>query len=174
MAEADFLDRCAQHLSRADLAEIVAIPSILSSDAEPGELRSTFIGAYAGWERGFRNELALLRAKRNGTDAAAWLKAGCSDPGQAAAAAACFSIADPLEAEMAYERERWSAMERLSALHAFDLDAIAAYRLKLAIAVRLQSFQAERGRAAYARIYDEILRPAATRGAETTESGVQA
>lgn len=174
MTEAEFLERCAISLSREDLAEVRAIPSMLAEGRVPGNLRSGFLRAFMEWERGFRNELALLRAKRYGEDASPWLKEGRSEPGQAQSASSCFGINDPLEAELALERERWAAIDRLSALHAFDLDAIAAYRLRLAIAARVQSFERQRGTAAYSRMYDDIIRPAAARDAETTESGVQA
>lgn len=174
LSEADFLSACRRNLTHEDMAEIARIPEVFGEPGRPSGFRSSFLAAFVAWERGFRNELALLRSREHGTDPSPWMRDAVSEPTQAQAAAACFAARDPLEAELAVERERWGAAERLCSLHTFDLDAIAAYRLKLAINSRIQSFDRGRGAEGYARLYRDILGPAGTGGAESTLSGVQA
>ncbi|NTW38142.1 MAG: hypothetical protein HGB17_19020 [Syntrophobacteraceae bacterium] len=107
-------------------------------------------------------------------DQGRWLREARIESSQTQAAASCFAARDPLEAEISLERERWNTVQRLSSLHAFDLDTIAAYMLMLQISARIASFDRERGAAGYGRLYSDILGPAGTGGAETKPSGVQA
>lgn len=173
MTEESFLQLCARNLSAEDFAEVRDAVSAIADEKLPSATRSAFLSAFLAWERGFRNELAVLRAKALGIGAEEWIRPDGASEDASRAAAACFAARNPLEAETALERERWACIERLSSLHTFDLDAIVAYRLKLAISTRLGAFDPERGRNGYRRLYDDILGPA-NGGADTAKSGVQA
>jgi hypothetical protein len=183
--EAEFLARCRRFLDPDDFAEIDSCLDRLLAPGEPHATRSAFLGQFIAWERAFRRQLALLRAQAAGKDFSRYLTASPSvgDSAHAAlaatnqaaaqAVASCFASADPYLAELAVEKERWLAAERLSAFASFDLDFIAAYRIKLNVACRLARLEKAKGEAGYRRIYDEIL-GGAPGAAETQSSGVQA
>jgi len=163
---AEFLAQCQRHLSQGDYKEVAEAIAVLGAENAPAAFASPLLAKFAAWERTFRNELSRLRAKRAGVREDANLRPGALSDEAGRAAAACFAIEDPYQAELALERERWNAIERLAPLAAFDLDFIVAYRLKLAINERLALLSAEAGAAGYRRLYDDIL----GRAARSTES----
>ena len=173
LSSADFIALSARHLSPEDYREVEGAIAVLHADGLPSGLRSPLLARFADWERTFRNELSRLRAKRAGFREDAFAKPAGRDDEAGRAAAACFAVDDPYQAELALERERWNALDHLAPLAAFDLDFIIAYRLKLAINARLASFGAEAGAAGYRRLYDDIL-GRAPRLAETDTLGVYA
>jgi hypothetical protein len=170
---AEFLEQCRRHLSGDDYKEVAGAIAVLSADEAPSAFGSPLLTKFAAWERTFRNELSRLRAKRAGAREDANLRSSARNDEAGRAAAACFAIEDPYQAELALERERWNAIERLAPLAAFDLDFIVAYRLKLAINERLALLSAEAGAAGYRRLYDDIL-GRADRSTETDTSGEHA
>ncbi len=169
----EFLAQCQRHLSKDDYKEVADVLAVLSADAAPAVFSSQFLTRFAAWERTFRNELSRLRAKRAGVREDASLRPAARSDEAARAAAACFLIEDPYQAELALERERWNAIERLAPLAAFDLDFIVAYRLKLAINERLAKLSVESGVDGYRRLYNDILGRAA-RSTETDTLGEHA
>ena len=170
---AEFLAQCQRHLSGDDYKEVAGAIAVLSADAAPPSFGSPLLAKFSAWERTFRNELSRLRAKRAGAREDANLRSAARNDEAGRAAAACFAIEDPYQAELALERERWNAVERLAPLATFDLDFIVAYRLKLAINERLALLSAEAGAAGYRRLYDDIL-GRADRSTETDTSGEHA
>jgi hypothetical protein len=62
-----------------------------------------------------------------------------------------------LQAELFLERQRWNAVESMAAGSDFQVDSIVAYRIKLDIAIRIDTFISETGRRNYMNLYDEIL-----------------
>ena len=173
LGSAEFLEQCRRHLSKDDYMEVARAIAVLSADEAPTAFGSPLLAKFAAWERTFRNELSRLRAKRAGAREDANLRSSARDDEAGRAAAACFAIEDPYQAELALERERWNAIERLAPLAAFDLDFIVAYRLKLAINERLSLLSAEAGAAGYRRLYDDIL-GRADRSTETDTLGEHA
>ncbi|MCE1196085.1 hypothetical protein LWX53_06265 [bacterium] len=173
MSSSEFLAQCERYLSAADYRETFDAIAALEADETPTSLGSPLLAKFADWERTFRNELSRLRARRAGARENAYARPAGRNDEAGRAAAACFAIEDPYQAELALERERWSAIDRLAPLAAFDLDFIVAYRLKLAINERLALLSAETGAAGYRRLYDDIL-GGAPRSAETDTLGVQA
>jgi hypothetical protein len=184
-SEAEFLARCRRFLDPEDFDEIDSCLDRLLAPGEPSAIRSPFLGQFMAWEQAFRRQLAMLRAQAAGKDLSRYLTTSSvgswtQDLAQAdlvqtaaLAAAACFASDDPYQAELAVEKERWSTAERLSAFASFDLDFIAAYRIKLNIACRLARLDKAKGEAGYRRLYDEIL-GGAPGAAETLSTGVQA
>jgi hypothetical protein len=157
MSSKEFLEQCAFHLDSYsyDLVALSAVavlePSSLSLDGSP------LLSSIAAWERSLRNELSRLRARKIQANEDQYLRdTELSSEGMRIAQAA-FALDDPLQAELFIERERWMSIERSSALSDFQLDAICAYRLRLAIAERVAAIQVEAGKEHYARLYDEIL-----------------
>lgn len=169
----DFLAQCERHLASPDYLEVAAAPRYLSGDEEPGALQSSFLLTFIAWERTFRNELARLRARRLERNEETFVRPSKRFDEAARAATACFAIEDPYQAELLLERERWNAIERFSALSAFDLDFIIAYGVKLAINERLARLNKEEGGKGYKHLYGDIIGGAA-RTAETDNLGEKA
>lgn len=170
---AEFLSHCERHLSSEDYKEVFGAIAVLFADEAPVSFRSPLLTRFAAWDRTFRNELSRLRAKRACLREETYQRPTDRSDDAGRAAALCFAIEDPYQAELALERERWNAIERIAPLAAFDLDYIIAYRLKLAINERLALLNAEAGAAGYRRLYDDIL-GRAPRSAETDTLGEHA
>ncbi len=173
LSRESFLEACAIHLTERDFMSIEAELRVLEAPGAPPSSDSVFFAKYCDWERSFRNELAKLRARKLETREDAYQRATGRADEALRAAIACFSIEDPLQAEVALERERWAAIERLSSLSTFDLDFLMAYGLKLSIASRLASLDARHGSSGYSRYYDDILK-LASRNNETYFPGEHA
>ena len=171
--EKEFLERCKQLVDPEDYTEIESCIDLLLAPGEPLSARSAFLGQYLAWERSFRRHLAILRAQAGGKDGSRYQTGSLSVEGAAQSAASCFGSADPYQAELAFERERWMAAERLSTFSTFDLDFIMSYRIKLNIACRLARLEKSRGEAGYRHLYDEII-GGAPGVVETLSSGAQA
>ena len=170
MTSPEFLALCKRNLSLEDCAEVIGAPSCLVSEEPERTYRSEFLSDFVAWERTFRNELARLRARRAERNEEAFVRQSKRSDEAGRAAAACFSVEDPYQAELTLERERWSAIDRFSSLSAFDLDFIVAYRLKLAINERLERFTTESGTEGYRRLYGDII-GRASRTVETDNLG---
>jgi len=170
LSEAEFLGRCRYSLDPEDYLEIESCIDGLLAPQEPVVKRSAFLGQYLAWERSFRRQLAILRAQSAGKDSSRYVTVTPAIEGTTAAAAACLTTADPYQAELAVERERWSAAERFSTFSTFDLDFIAAYRVKLNIVCRLVRLDKVFGEAGYRQLYNEILGEAPS-AVETLSSG---
>jgi hypothetical protein len=172
LGSGDFLGFCKRLMNPKDYLETEAVPRYLQGEI-PAEIRSGFLESFLIWERGFKNELSRLRARGSGKNEDAYIRKGRQSDEAVKAAATCFAVDDPLKAELSLEKERWAAVERLSALSGFDLDFIIAYRIKLMINERLQNLAAEAGKNSYRRLYTEIF-GAAEQEAATDTSGERA
>ena len=172
-SEAEFLARCKPLVDPEDYIELESCVDRLLDSGEPLATRSVFLARYLVWERSFRRQLALLRAQTAGKDPSRYLSVLPPAEGATQAAAACLASADPYQAELAFERERWMAAERLSTFATFDLDFILSYRIKLNVACRLARLEKTRGETGYRHLYDEII-GGAPGTVETLSSGAQA
>lgn len=169
----EFLSRCRRHMTAKDFGELSRSIEGFTADKAPSPTQSPFLEAFTSWERTFRNELARLRARKASRDEEACLRITRPSDRAGRAAAACFAMEDPFQAELLLERERWNAIESLSSLSSFDLDFLIAYRLKLAINERLERLVPESGSAGYKHLYNDIL-GRASRTAETETLGEKA
>lgn len=160
LSREDFLEACSIHLTERDFSSIEGELRVLEAAVLPPPSDSAFFKKYGDWERSFRNELVKLRARKLESREETYQRATGRADEALKAAIACFSIEDPLQAEISLERERWAAIERLSALSSFDLDFLMAYGLKLSIAARLANLDTKRGNAGYSRYYEDILKQA--------------
>lgn len=154
-----FLERCEGRMRDADFRVLAAAESPESGDPET-ERRvrgSRVLSAFRTWERALRNELARLRAHKQGKGPEKFLRPGDPEWDGIRAAQAAVQCEDPLEGELLIEREKWAYLERLESGHYFDLEALAAYALKLRILERRDRFEAERGEASYQTAYHDIL-----------------
>lgn len=169
MTSAEFLDRCSRTLAPGDYRTVAA--ATLASPPEgapPATAESALLVRYYSWERALRNELVRLRARRLDRPAEPWLRPAPRDEGASRTAQAAFGAESPLDGEVLIERQRWSVIENLKALHFFDLASIEAYRLELQVLERLALLREDRGEASYRETYSAILG-----ASQSTESGVQ-
>ena len=167
MDDREFLELLARTMDKEDYLEVESVPEALKSTTEPARFRSAFLEKYVSWEKTFRNELSRLRARKLGKNEEAYFRPAKPADDAVRSASLCFSMEDPLQAELTLERERWNAIERFSSLSAFDLDFLLAYRLKLAINQRIQGLAKETGEAGYSRLYNDMLgRASASAGTE--------
>jgi hypothetical protein len=172
LSSEEFLERCGRYMEGVELAAIRAALLSSTTGGAPAECAgaSAFLDGYYAWERAFRGALALSRAARLGRAIARPADErpeGLSEAGTLCRAARAEEIdaqvravllaADPLEGELAVERERWAAITSLLGYDSFDFTAVAAYRLRLQSLERLASFEAERGERGYRGVYDAIL-----------------
>lgn len=169
MTSDEFLERCSRHLGEKDHA-LVAAALLVSPAVGPPTSTGTsrLLRCYYAWERTVRNELARLRARRLERAAEPWIRQTTVDDTAPRAAQAAFQASHPLEAELILERQRWDYIQGLRALHAFDLESIAAYRLELQILERLARLRHELGETRYRQTYAAILG-----AAQSTDSGVK-
>lgn len=160
LSTGDMLDQCRRFMNgddyrvllRADLNPELPLEE---SDSSDGPLS---IGdEFRVWERSLRNDLARLRCAEQNQDAEAFTRDSEAAFGTAEAAAEAMARATPLEAELYLNRRRWMKAEELGAGHLFDVEFLAAYRLKLLLQERHAMFDEERGFAAYRRIYSRVL-----------------
>ncbi|MCE5255262.1 MAG: DUF2764 family protein [Spirochaetaceae bacterium] len=152
-------------MNKEDYAELEQGASLVAAEELPESFRSPLLWKYLQWERTFRNELSVLRARDTGRDENKYSRPCAFNEselqplmaGARQSAALCFAVQDPLLAEQAIERERWAMVEELSIYSSFDLDFLMAYRLKLGIVSRLARFDQASGMASYGRLYSDIL-----------------
>lgn len=160
LSTGDMLDQCRRFMNGDDYR--VLLRADLNPELPPGESDSSggplSIGdEFRVWERSLRNDLARLRCAEQNQDAEAFTRDFEPAFGTAEAAAEAMARATPLEAELYLNRRRWMKAEELGAGHLFDVEFLAAYRLKLLLQERHAMFDEERGFAAYRRIYSRVL-----------------
>lgn len=138
----EFVSECARHLSPADHQELEHVMG--------GRLDAVHAEFSRQWlhnERQIRNAIVRARALRLGVDEKKYLKdhEGFRVDAESAVNDA-FSRANPLERELALDRFRWNLADELSASHPFQLPAVLAYGVKLAINEHWRALSPERGR----------------------------
>jgi hypothetical protein len=130
-----FLAEAAKWLGRSRLETIRGAALFDRSEKPTG---CALLDRFRAFERAFRTELAeWRRARREGRDLRTSFPASLVREG------------DPLEVERALLRYRFERLEEEEWGHHFDLEALAAYYLKLQIMARLTVYDAARGLEAY-------------------------
>ena len=171
-----FLERCEGRVAKKDYATIRAsrfqsVEGALSLAKPPEEARrSHTLTSFFTWEKALRNELVRLRAHKLGKAPERFVRPGDPEWDAFRVAQAAVQCDDPLEGELAIERERWGYVERLETGHYFDLEALVAYALKIQIQERRALFEAERGETSYKTAYREILDAAEAPASNTREA----
>jgi len=166
-----FDELCSRMMDKSDLEILLYVEEARNGRFSDSMMKSPFLMSYYEFERGLRNALVVYRTRATKQDAGQWTRPGDMNPDSLKAAQAAQSASDPLQAELALERERWNATERLSALSAFELDYILAYKMKLLIASRIASFDRNRGMQGFNVLYQDIVN-AAAEAASAFDTGV--
>ncbi|MEA4862108.1 MAG: hypothetical protein AB7F40_01170 [Victivallaceae bacterium] len=135
-----FRAAAADQLTSAELAMLDAVTLLPSFDGEPDGLARRF----AAWDTCLRN--ALVGARTSGGDAAAYCKHEddffSEIPGVVGGA---LGSGNPLEVETTLDRARWDAIDMLLGGRNFCFDALAAYKLKLALLEKYAHRTAKQG-----------------------------
>ncbi len=163
---------CSRLVEKSDLELIRHVEEVRTGEYSASIEKSAFLKAYFEWERGVRNALVMLRARANKWDAEQWTRPGSIGADALQTAQAVHGAPDPLQAEVIFEHERWTVIERLSSLSSFELDSILAYKMKLLIATRSASFDKERGREGFKVLYQDIVSAAAEATSSALDTGV--
>lgn len=132
LAAGDFVAACGSWMTGRDMAVIEAAVSGENADTVSGK---GMMGAWNTFDEELRGEIARAREggkKREGGGFPERLKDILGE-------------ADPLAAEKKLEKARWDFIEDKAAGYYFDVNAIAAYGLKLRILERLATFDKDRG-----------------------------
>jgi len=151
-----FKDLVRPMLSAEDAAFIDKVS--LDPQAFTGVCGSDFIDGWRNWEWALRLNLAknrAIKAKREGSITVE--PPALPTDAVAAANRAVAESESPLEAEIALDKARWSAIDSLLGYEYFDRNTVFAYLLKLLILQRRASFQTEIGFAEYKSLYAAIL-----------------
>lgn len=102
------------------------------------------------FEHSLRNEAVAQRAKRAHKDATKYAREpNENDPWLRGVVEEASQMDDLLEGEKHLDRARWEFLDRLGAGHAFDLEAVIVYGLKLKIVQRHQDYQSPAGEEAF-------------------------
>jgi len=102
--------------------------------------------AWITFERNLRNEVAVLRAKRAHKDANKHVRgAKENDPWLRGVVEEVSKMDDLLEGQRLIDRARWQFLDELVSGHAFDLETVLCYGLKLQILQRHHNYQTEKG-----------------------------
>ncbi|MBU1084223.1 MAG: DUF2764 family protein [Candidatus Omnitrophota bacterium] len=124
-----FLEECAKWMNSADME------AILGATLGDNDLREKEQKASLDWKKfdiALRREIADIRKDKRaeqGTKRAKYI----------------IGQETPLDAEIAFEKNRWDHLEDREALYEFDINDLIIYFLKLQIAERLASFDKDEG-----------------------------
>lgn len=118
---------------------------------------SGLVDGWYAWERNVRLALAQIRAAKLKKDFSVGIDGVSFSPDIILTARTASGFDSPLEAEEFLNSERLSALNSLTPLDAFSLDAVYAYALKFKLALRIKKFNKESGMESYRKIYDTIL-----------------
>lgn len=150
MSLAEFMARCAEHLSSRDLTTLTKLLE------DRGDVDAAgFEGEWTARERQLRAAVAAARASRYGADPRAERRPHPGWDGMVERGVAdAFAKANPLEREMELDRVRWRVLDELVPPGRFSAERIFAYGLKLRIAERWARMAEPEGR----RILENQLR----------------
>ena len=141
LTEAEFRDRCHQHLKAADFAALTAL-------YDGGVTNQAFVLKWRDCDTEIRNAVVHLRATKLGTsaDASKWLRECKSlQPSTQNAVTAAFQEPNPLRRERALEQLRWNLAGDLAGFDTFSAAAIFAYAIRLGIVSRRAAENTEKG-----------------------------
>lgn len=168
----EFDERCSRLVDKADMELVKLVERARSGEYCAAMEGSPFLRAYTQFECGVRNALVIARAKANRWDPEPWLRTGIAVAEVSQIVQTILGAADPLQAELALEHERWNAIDQLSALSLFEMDYILAYKMKLLIAIRCSSFDRARGTEEFNALYKDIIDAAADAASTALDTGV--
>ena len=129
-----FLSACGTYVK----GEKYRILEELGLDPMPDQFKPDSLpGRYAAWECALRNAIVRSRSNKLDRDPAAYLnkEAGVEGDTERAAAAA-WTVSDPLERERILDQARWMKIEELEAGSLFSFEQLCAYKLKMLLQLK--------------------------------------
>ncbi len=143
----EFKALCAAQLCKEDHRTVRLLVDGPDYDNGNDTRTHAFVAAWRNREIQIRNAIARLRAARRKTDAAGAVRPHDGfDVYIEEATEHAFDQPDPLERERALDRIRWSVLDELQGVDPFALPVILAYGVKLRLAWRWTTLDAEEGR----------------------------
>lgn len=132
----------------------------LGLDPQPGQFKTgTFPAKYAEWECSLRNAVVRKRAGRLDRNPGAYLNAEAAEECDTdRAAAAAFTVEDPLERERILDQARWMKIEELESGSQFSFERLCAYKLKMLIQLKWLGRVQERATENLDRSTDAVIR----------------
>lgn len=135
-----FLARAGEQLDPVDEAELRAVWA--------GGGTSALARNWSAFDTHLRNTVARTRAQRLQVEAGPWLREGERwESFVLEAVEEAYARATPVEREFALDRCRWTRLDEFAVGHAFDLEAVLIYALRLQLCLRWAAFDAAAGRA---------------------------
>lgn len=150
-----FIELCSRFLDNKAMGILRSLS--LEPPRIPKKTGSSFVDNWYSWERNVRLSLAKIRATKLKKEFSLGSELLSFPPDVVFTARTASGFDSPLEAEEFLNSERLFALNRLSPLDAFSIDALYAYALKFKLAVRIKKFNEETGMESYRKIYDTIL-----------------
>ena len=144
MSGEKFLQDCESGLSPEDYAAVFNLFN--NGAAQPESIYRGFVGRWHDADTQIRNAVTVRRAAKLGVDGTTWLRPvhGCAvwlrDGVEDA-----FQEQDPLDREKALDRLRWNALEDLQGPDPMTIDAVFAYAVKLALALKWNRYSEPQG-----------------------------
>ncbi len=138
-----FLSMCEEQLSPSDLKIIKETELMSLGDADS---RCTTLKEWNNFNIILRNEIAKVRASRQGKDVGKYIRGEDRiDPFIVSFAQWVINQDSPLEAEISLDRSRWEKLDDLGKGHYFDIDYLVTYALKLQISARWEKINSSDG-----------------------------
>lgn len=155
IAMADFVLRCHDWLSPKDreLFDAVTLAPDESAGLPPDSLAARFLV----WETQLRNTLSQRRQSDLKLPPGNWQRPAADLVADLPESVGkILQGVNPLDNAREFDRLRWNRLEDLAALHTFDIEALCAYKLKLAILEKWRPRQAAAGREEFAALVNDI------------------
>ncbi len=139
-----FLDMCKAQLKDSDF-DILNSSTLFKDDINNENI--DILKRWYNWDKGLRNELVRLRAKKLGIKEEEFIRGNEADIYHSKIALGVFQQDLPIKAENILNKERWKYLESLEFNHYFNIEILIVYFLKLQILYRISLFDEKKGRA---------------------------
>lgn len=154
---AEFMKICKDHLSKAEYAELES--AVLESSGDP---KSPLMKKWKAYLEKVGDALKAQRTKKLGWNGGDIVQAG-NDPVLFERIQRAVEIMNPLEGEKEILAIYFDFLQSNSSLSPFSMDNLLLYALKLQILERLCSFDQEKGRAEFRRLFSDLQKDFVTK-----------
>jgi len=152
----EFMELCGQHISPRHYQLLTRASTF---DLRPTTPSCRTLDLWREWETALRNGLVVLRGKKKGVEAEAYLVDSPWITTAQQLAREAFGQESPLQAEELLNRARWSYLDELEVGHYFDMEKILVYALRLQILARKALFEEDKGVEMFQKVYAEVTSP---------------
>lgn len=154
---AEFMDICRDHLGKAEYAELES--AVLEASGDP---RSPLMRKWKAYLGKVASVLKAQRAKKLGWNGGDVVALG-NDPVLSERIQRAVDVMNPLEGEKEILAVYFDFLQSNSSLSPFSMDNLLLYALKLQILERLGSFDQEKGRKEFRRLFSDLQKDFVTK-----------